>query len=232
MKLSSMKISIPTLRAITLGISSIWLFTAATSALAADYTVDASHSSVGFAVKHITGKVKGGFKEFEGNFSFDPKDLKASKVSFTAKAASISTDNTKRDDHLKGEDFFDVAKHPTLTFESKKITAMGKNKYKLEGTLTIHGQAKPAVFDVEYNGGDKDPWGGYRVGFSAKTQVKRKDFGLTWNKLLDSGGFLIGEDVAIELEVEGVQKAASEKKPEEKKTEEKKTEEKKAESKS
>ena len=180
-------------------------FTSSVS-FAATYTVDQSHSHVGFKVRHLISKTAGEFRDFEGEFTYDPKKPLESKVHFVAKSESINTNNAKRDDHLKGADFFDVQKFQTLTFDSKKVKANGKDKYKVEGDLTIHGVTKPAEFDVEYTGAAKDPWGNNRVGFNATSKINRKDFGVVWNKTLDTGGMMIGDDVDVTLEIEGIEK--------------------------
>jgi polyisoprenoid-binding protein YceI len=176
------------------------------SSFAADYNIDASHSMVGFQVRHLFSKVSGKFKDFEGSYTFDTAHPEKSKVKVTAKSASIDTANAKRDDHLKGPDFFDVAKMPTLGFESTKVSPAGDKKFKLEGNLTIHGVTKPVAFDMEFLGSDKDPWGGTRSSFVATTKINRKDYGLTWNKTLESGNLLVGEEVTINIEIEGLQK--------------------------
>lgn len=188
-----------------LGLAAVLLASGA-QAFGADYTVDKDHSRLGFKVRHLVGKVDGEFKDFEGTFSFNEKKTADSKVKVTAKAASIDTNNEKRDAHLRGPDFFDTEKFQSLSFESKKVTAEGKGKFKLEGDLSIHGVTKPATFEVEYSGSAKDPWGNIRTGFSAQTKINRKDFGLVWNKALDTGGVMIGDDVSINLEIEAIQK--------------------------
>ena len=177
------------------------------AAFAADYTVDPGHSRIGFTVRHIVSKVSGEFKDVSGNFSFDEKKPAAAAGSFEAKTDSISTNNDKRDTHLKSPDFFDAQKFPKLTLTNVKLSANGSKKYKLSGDLTMHGVTKPVVFDMEFLGADKDPWGGTRAGFTAKTHINRKDFGLSWNKTLESGGLLVGDEVEITLDVEGVQAA-------------------------
>lgn len=182
---------------------------AGASVTPAEYSVDASHSRVGFTVRHIVSKVTGKFNEFEGTFTFDAKKPELAKVEFAAKAKSIDTDHEKRDEHLRSADFFDTDQHKELKFVSKKFTSKGKNKFKLEGDLTIRGVTKPATFDVEFLGEDKDPWGGIRAGFTASTKINRKDFGIVWNKTLDSGGVLVGDDVQITLEIEAVKKVAA-----------------------
>lgn len=175
-------------------------------AVAADYSVDASHSSVGFRIRHLVTKVKGEFKDFEGTFKFDENKPENSRVKFKIKAGSINTNNKKRDKHLVDIDFFNVKKFPTITFVSKKVSASGKNKYKLEGDMTMVGVTKPVTFEAEYTGIAKDPWGGTRAGFSASALIDRKDFGMSWNKSLDAGGFILGDEVNIDVEIEAVQK--------------------------
>jgi polyisoprenoid-binding protein YceI len=177
----------------------------AAPAFATEYKVDPSHSHVGFTVSHLVSKVKGEFKDFDGSFNFDAKKPVTSGGKFVVKAASISTNNEKRDAHLKSPDFLDAQKYPELTLANIKIKAAGKDKYKMTGDLTIHGVTKPVTFDLEYNGEAKDPWGNMRAGFSANGKINRKDYGLTWNKALETGGLLVGNDVAIELQVEAIQ---------------------------
>ncbi len=180
---------------------------------AQEYTVDKDHSKVKFGVRHMRSIVEGQFKEFEGSFKFDEKKPENSSGKFVAQAASISTDNQKRDDHLKSGDFFEIEKYKTLEFNVKKVSkAKAKDTYKMEGDLTIHGVTKNVSFDLEYMGKDKDPWGGVRAGFVAKAKINRKDYGISFNKVLDSGGLLVGDDVEITLNVEGVEKAATDKK--------------------
>lgn len=182
------------------------------AARAADYSIDPSHSSVEFKIRHLVGKVKGTFKDFEGDISFDEKALDKSKAKLTIKTASLSTDNEKRDAHLKSADFFDTEKFPTITFESKSFAkAAGKGKFKVMGDLTMHGVTKPVTMEVEYAGTEKDPWGNTRAGFTATTELKRKDFGIVWNKTLDSGGVMLGDDVSVTVQIEGIQKAAAKK---------------------
>jgi len=180
----------------------------ATAAFAADYDVDPAHSHVGFTVKHLVGKVPGEFKDYTGKFSFDDKKPAIFSANFTIKTASISTGNEKRDEHMKSPDFFDVKKFPEITFVSTSFKSSGAKKYKLLGNVTMHGVTKPVTFDVEYMGAEKDPWGNMRAGFTATTKVDRKDFGIIWNKTLDSGGLMVGNDVSIELNIEATQTAA------------------------
>lgn len=184
----------------------IWILALAQFSVVAsakDYNVDRGHSAVMFEIRHLLTKARGQFKDFEGTFSFDEKALDKSKVDFTVKVASIDTNDTKRDDHLRAADFFDVEKFATMTFKSKALKAAGKGKYKLSGDLSLHGVTKPVTFDLEYLGSDKDPWGNDRASFSAAAKINRKDYGLVWNKTLESGRLLVGEDVDVKLEVEG-----------------------------
>jgi polyisoprenoid-binding protein YceI len=199
-------------------------FAVASSVQAAEYKVDQSHSQVAFGVRHLVSKTKGMFKDFDGTFSFDPDKPTASTGKFVVKTASISTDNDKRDEHLRGADFFDVQKYPEMTVANVKVTpGKGKHKYKATGDLTLHGVTKSVTFDLEYTGTAKDPWGNTRAGFSAEGKINRKDFGIVWNKTLDAGGLMLGEEVAIELNIEAIQeKAAEAAKTEGKKSEEKK----------
>ena len=180
------------------------------SAFAADYTVDADHSEIGFKVRHMgISSVAGRFLKVDGSFSFDPKNIAASKAQATIAADSVDTQQTKRDDHLRTPDFFDTKSHPQITFVSKEIKDVDGTSFKVLGDLTIRGQTKPVVLDATYNGTTIDPWGNERVGFEAEAKIDRKDWGITWNKLLDSGGLVVGNEVKIVLQVEGVRKKAA-----------------------
>jgi len=173
-------------------------------ALAATYEADPSHSNVDFTVRHIVSKVNGSFRAFKGTFDFDDKKPENSKANFTVDATSIDTGNAKRDDHLRSPDFFDTKKFPQLSFVSTKFGKASGDVYKLDGNLTLHGVTKPVSFDVEFLGQAKDPQGKMRSGFTAKSKINRKDFGLTWNKSLETGGVLVGEEVELNIQVEGV----------------------------
>ena len=177
------------------------------SARAEEFQVDSVHSSVGFAIRHLVSEVDGKFKDFDGTFSFDQKNPEKSKVKATIKATSISTENEKRDNHLRSGDFFDVAKFPELTFVSKEVKKTGEGNYTMTGDLTMHGVTKPATFDVKFMGLAKGPDGKLRAGFKATGKVNRKDYGIIWNKTLDSGGLMLGEDVDITIRVEAPQKS-------------------------
>lgn len=187
------------------------LFIAAPAVRAETYEIDASHSQVGFRIRHLVGKVPGRFTSFSGTVEYASGKPKTWKVDATIDPASINTDNEKRDGHLKSADFFDVEKFPTMTFKSTKVTNVKGDAAKLHGDLTMHGVTKPVVLDLEIGGTTKDPWGNTRTGFSAAGTINRKDFGIVWNKALDAGGVMLGDDVAITLDIEAVLKAPAKK---------------------
>jgi polyisoprenoid-binding protein YceI len=164
------------------------------------WNVDASHSEVGFIARHLmVSKVRGQFKDFAAVVTVaEPFDL--SSVEATIQLASVDTNSTDRDTHLKSADFFDVENNPTLTFKSTKVTDST-----LEGLLTIKGITKPVTFDLEFGGVSADPWGGTRAGFEATTEINRKDFGLSWNVAVEGGGVLVGEKVKIALDIQLVE---------------------------
>jgi len=173
-------------------------------AFSATWNIDPDHSNVQFSVKHLMiSNVKGTFSDVEGMAVLDDKDITKSTVKVTIQTGSINTGVALRDADLKSANFFEVAKYPTMTFVSKKVVKSGKNKLKITGDLTIHGVTKAVVLDVAGPTAEfKDPWGKIRRGASATTKINRKDFGLTWNKALESGGVVVGDDVLISLEVE------------------------------
>jgi polyisoprenoid-binding protein YceI len=183
-------------------------------ALAAEYQVDKSHTSIGFSVKHmVISNVKGNFTDFAGSFTFDDKTGSLSKAETVIKVASINTNDAKRDEHLKSPDFLDAAKFSDITFKLASAEQTGGGQMRAVGYLTIHGVTKEVALVGEFIGAVKDPWGNFRAGFTASGVINRGDFGLTWNKVLDQGGVVVGEEVKLLLEVEGVQqKPAPEKK--------------------
>jgi len=169
------------------------------------WNFDLVHCDIGFSVRHLMiSKVRGHFKKWSGSLEIDEANPGASKVSVEIDAASIDTKEEQRNNHLRSADFLDVANHPSIRFESTGVEKISATDYKLSGNLTIHGVAKPVVLDVEYLGRTKDPWGGERAGFTAKTAIDRKDYGLTWNMALEAGGLLVGDKVEINIEVEAV----------------------------
>jgi polyisoprenoid-binding protein YceI len=178
---------------------------------AAEYEIDPGHSSVGFGVKHMmVSTVKGQFGKVAGTAAWAKPDYSDAKVDVTVDAASIDTRDAKRDGHLKSPDFFDVAKYPTLTFKSKKVTKGKEGHLTLTGDLTIHGVTKEVAFDVAGPTPEvKDPWGNTRTGVEATAKIKRKDFGLTWNKALEAGGVVVGDDVNIDLSLELTKKVSA-----------------------
>jgi len=175
-------------------------------AAGATYTVDPDHSTVTFKVRHIFSTVVGRFDKFSGTITFDPNDPSTARVEGSIDAASINTNVARRDEHLRSKDFFDVQQFPTISFVAATVAGVDPSKKsgQLDGNLTIHGVTKPVVIEATYLGEGKDPMGNVRAGFSGTTKINRKDFGLTWNKALEAGGVMIGEDVDIEIEVEGV----------------------------
>lgn len=177
-----------------------------TGAYAASYELDASHSSIGFGVKHmVVTTTKGQFTDYTGGFDYDAADPASLKAQAMIKVASVDTGNGKRDDHLRGADFFDVATHPEITFVSKSAEKVGDDVV-LTGDLTIKGVTKEIKLPLTVNGPITDPWGNVRVGLEGKTKIKRQDFGITWSKTMDGGGLVVGDDVTIDIVVEGIQK--------------------------
>jgi polyisoprenoid-binding protein YceI len=176
----------------------------AAGAQASTWTLDADHTTVGFSVRHMmVTDVKGAFDKVSGTVELDDKDAAKSKIDVEIDAASINTRNQKRDDHLRSPDFFDVAKFAKITFKSTKIELAKDGSMKITGDLTMHGVTKPVTLQAaklsdEY----KDPWGGTHRGTTATAKLNRKDFGLEWNKTLEKGGVLVGEEIAIELQIE------------------------------
>jgi polyisoprenoid-binding protein YceI len=167
------------------------------------WNVDSSHSTVGFVVRHLmVSKVRGHFGTFTGTLTIADDPL-ASSVEASAETASITTGDDARDNHLRSADFFDVENFPTITFASTGIDRQG-NDYVLHADLTIKGVTRPVDFQLEFDGVTADPWGGTRAGFSAETEINRKDWGLTWNVAIETGGVVVGEKVKIQLEVEVV----------------------------
>jgi polyisoprenoid-binding protein YceI len=173
-------------------------------ASATTWNIDPEHSSIMFKVSHLgLVEVKGSFRKYQGAVTLDEGNIAKSSVTVAIEAASIDTGIEKRDEHLRTNDFFDVAKYPTINFISKKVAPAGKGKLKVTGDLTICGITKEVVLDVTGPGKElQDPWGNIRRGGSATTTINRKDFGLTYNKILDNGVMVIGNKVTINLETE------------------------------
>jgi polyisoprenoid-binding protein YceI len=171
------------------------------------YAIDASHTQVGFAVRHMAvSKVRGRFGTFEGTLELaeDPSD---SKVSLTIDADSVDTRDENRDNHLRTNDFFDVPNHPTWTFASTSVKPESATQWKVDGDLTIRGVTRPVTLDVELEGVVKDPYGNHRVGFSASTSINRDDFGVSFGAVMEAGGLVVAKKVDIEIELEAVLQA-------------------------
>jgi polyisoprenoid-binding protein YceI len=167
-----------------------------------EWAIDPAHSTIGFTVSHmVVSEVDGKFKTYTGKALLEEADLTKSTVEFSADAASISTDEAKRDEHLRSPEFLDTAKFPKLTFTSTKITKAGKG-YKLKGNLTIHGVTKEVTLDATVSAAVKNPWGKLVRAVKITGKIKRADYGLNWNKTLDQGGLLIGDDVTLNLKLE------------------------------
>jgi len=172
------------------------------------YLLDPAHSTIGFSIKHMMiAKVHGAFEKVSGKFLYDPAQPEKSSAEATIETASINTREPQRDGHLKSPDFFDAEKFPEITFKTKSIVASGDGELKLNGELTIKGVTKLVTLEAEKPSDEiKDPFGNVKIGVSAVTKIKRKDFGLTWNAALETGGVLVGDDVSISLDLQFVKK--------------------------
>jgi polyisoprenoid-binding protein YceI len=172
------------------------------------WNIDTAHSGIGFSVRHmVVSKVRGRFTKFAGSIRIDDADIAGAEATLTIEAASIDTGVPDRDAHLRSAEFFDVEKFPELHFHSKRIEKLDDVRYRLVGDLAIRDITREVVLDIEYGGRAKDPWGNERVGFVGKTSIDRRDFGLTWNQLLETGGIVVGDRVDIDIEIEGVRSA-------------------------
>jgi polyisoprenoid-binding protein YceI len=176
----------------------------------ATYKIDSAHSSANFSIRHLMiSNVRGGFSKIEGTVEYDPDDPTSATVEADIDASSIKTNDDQRDGHLKSADFLDVEKYPSITFKSTKVALDGGDAT-ITGNLTIHGVTQPVTLKVEGPTPEgKDPWGNVRIGASATTKIKRSEFGLTFNAALETGGFMIGDDMKLEIEVELVKGAAA-----------------------
>src|SRR3954447_13735107 len=170
------------------------------------WAIDPSHSTVGFSVRHLmVSKVRGTFTEFEGALEIGENVLDSS-VNATVSVASIDTRDATRDAHLRSVDFFETDSYPTMTYRSTGVRSEGED-FVLDGELTLHGVTRPVALTLEFNGVGTDPWGGTRAGFSAHTEINRKDFGIDITMPLDGGGVVVGDKVKIELEIEAIRQA-------------------------
>ena len=169
-----------------------------------NFSIDKAHSQINFNVKHmVLSKVQGNFSEYEADLNFNEKDVSKSSVAAVIQAASISTDNEDRDNHLKGPDFFAAEQFPSLEFNSVKVTK-SRDGYTLYGNLTMHGVTKKVQIPFEITGVIDDPWGNRRAGFEGHFTIDRQDYGVSWSKTMDTGGLIVSNKVNIELNIEAI----------------------------
>ena len=179
--------------------------TAAIEDLSGDYSLDVAHTRIGFSARHaMVTSVRGSFQDFEGTAHLDAADPTKSSAKLTIRVASLTTGQEQRDAHLRSPDFFDVETYPEITFESTDVEQLDGDTYRLVGDLTIKDQTQPVSVDFTFNGSAKDPFGNLRAGFEGRTTVNRKDWGLTWNAALETGGFLVADKVKFEFDVSAV----------------------------
>lgn len=194
------------MRKLILAVLALGLLFNTASAQAAVYDIDASHSSVGFKIKHMLSNTRGNFEDFKGTVEYEPGKPDTWKADAVIQLKSVNTSVKDRDNHLRGADFFDVEKFPEMTFKTTKVSDATETTAKLEGILSLHGVEKPVVMDLQILGIVKDPWGNTRAAFTATGKINRKDFGIVYNKVLDNGGLMLGEEIEITIEVEAVEK--------------------------
>ncbi|WP_327748348.1 YceI family protein [Streptomyces europaeiscabiei] len=177
------------------------------AALTGDYTIDASHTTIGFTARHaMVTNVKGGFLDFSGSLHLDGSDPSRSTASIDVKMESIDTGNADRDGHLKSADFFKTEEFPTMTFRSTEAVALGDD-YRITGDLSILGTTRPLSIDLEFNGAAKDPFGNERVGFEGKAEILRSEWGLTWNAALETGGVLVSDKIKLTFDISAIRNA-------------------------
>jgi len=174
----------------------------ATQTAVRTYQIDQAHSEVTFQVRHLITKVRGRFSDFDGQITFDADQPAHSSVTFTIQAASIDTNQADRDAHLRSADFFKVDEFPALTFVSSAVKPIGTEGFDVTGTLTIRGVSKTITLPVANLGTAKDPWGNEKLAFETETTINRKDYGLNWNAALETGGFLVGDEVKISISLQ------------------------------
>lgn len=186
----------------------ILFLTGTAAAHAATYEIDNAHSSVEFKIRHLLSNTRGNFEKFKGTIDYEPGKPETWKAEAEIETNSVNTHVADRDKHLRSADFFDVEKFPSMNFKSTKVLESTEKTAKIEGVLSLHGVEKPVMLNVDILGAGKDPWGNERVAFTATTTINRKDFGMVFNKTLDNGGMMLGDDVEITIEIEAVQKKA------------------------
>jgi polyisoprenoid-binding protein YceI len=175
------------------------------SELTGDYVLDTAHSRIGFVARHaMVTKVRGQFDEFEGGAHIDGDNPAASTAKLVIQAKSIETRNKQRDDHLRSNDFLDMDNHPTIEFVSTGVEQESDTEFKVTGDLTVRGVTKPVTVDFELTGAENDPWGNFRIGFEGKVVINRKDWGVSWNTALESGGVLVSEKVTLEFDLAAI----------------------------
>jgi polyisoprenoid-binding protein YceI len=178
--------------------------TTATATPVRTFAIDKTHSEVSFQVRHLLTKVRGRFTDFSGTIQFDENQPERSSITFTINTASIDTGTPDRDAHLRSADFFAVEQYPALTFTSSRVTKRSDEQFDVEGTLIIRDKAKTITLPVTYLGKAVDPWGNTRLGFETEITLNRKDFDLNWNAALETGGFLVGDEVKITISIQAV----------------------------
>ncbi|TDT30279.1 polyisoprenoid-binding protein YceI [Streptomyces sp. BK208] len=182
--------------------------TADLSTLTGDYTVDPAHTTIGFTARHaMVTNVKGKFLDFTGTLHLDGADPSRSTASLDITMDSIDTGSPDRDGHLRSADFFNTGEHPTMTFRSTKAESLGGDDYRITGDLSILGTTRPLTIDLEYYGAAKDPFGNERVGFEGKAEIKRSEWGLTWNAALETGGVLVSDKIKLNFDISAIRQA-------------------------
>jgi len=185
----------------------VFTFVYSISAQSTEWGIDKPHTNIGFTVTHLViSDVTGRFNEFEGSIKTSGEDFNGAQINIVITTASVYTDHEKRDNHLRSADFFDAEKNPKITFKSSSFKKIKDDKYELKGDLNMNGVTLEVIFDGTLKGIIKDPWGGTRAGFTAKTTIDRYDYNLTYNKALETGGFLISQNVDIEINIELIKK--------------------------
>lgn len=178
------------------------------TALTGDYTIDPAHTRMGFVARHaMVTKVRGAFNEFEGTARLDGANPANSSAEFTIKAASIDTRNADRDAHLRGNDFLAMEEYPDITFRSTEVTWTGDDQFEVTGDLAIRGVTRSVTVPLTFEGQATDPFGNSRIGFEGSTTINRKDFGVSWNAALETGGVLVSDKIVLELEISAIKQA-------------------------
>jgi polyisoprenoid-binding protein YceI len=173
--------------------------------IAGDYEIDPGHTRLGFVARHaMVSKVRGSIPGVTGRIHLDAQDPSRSSAEINADMETITTGQTQRDEHLRSADFFDVKSYPQLTFRSTSAEQVSDDTFRLTGDLTVRDQTRPVTLDVELTGTARDPWGNDRVGFEVRGEISRKEWGVTWNAALETGGVMVGDKIKLEIDVEGI----------------------------